>query len=172
MNFLDKNGPVSSITVVCLLLFSMWVGVFIFIPNEIVMVKGLNHSGLITVSEIWDPADNPHNIINDLRINNSATITVLPRVIIRVTDGKIIQLEEGTLTAIGTESNPIIFTSDSSTPSKGSWDGIEFSSFNANNNVYLSHCFINYSMQDFIAARQKFRFYICMVNNLHFNEVD
>ncbi|GMU81226.1 MAG: hypothetical protein AMXMBFR47_10970 [Planctomycetota bacterium] len=87
--------------------------------------------GNITADDIWAIADSPILVQADVYIGNSATLTIEPGVEVRFEgDYKLhvgIDDEPATLVARGTITEPILFTSASSSPAPGDWQSIWFS---------------------------------------------
>ncbi|MBN1185515.1 MAG: hypothetical protein JXB49_24730, partial [Bacteroidales bacterium] len=98
------------------------------------VIKGLEvYGGEMTINNIWSKqlGDNSYVIINnDLIVRNHAVLTIEPGVILKFIAGTGLRVgstglgREGSISAVGTEINPIIFTSSSG--SSGGWKGIVF----------------------------------------------
>lgn len=84
-----------------------------------------NRGGTVNVSRTWAGASIPYVVINDTSINSGTTLTIGPGATIKFADS--LQLSvSGTLTAIGTASQPITFTTNRTTPAAGSWSRMLF----------------------------------------------
>ena len=81
----------------------------------------------VTTNVTWKAEDNPHYIKNTISVNKGVTLTIEPGVEMKFTTGAKLIIK-GTLKAIGTEDDPISFTSNGTTPVRGIWEGIEFKS--------------------------------------------
>nr|MBC8191565.1 right-handed parallel beta-helix repeat-containing protein [FCB group bacterium] len=103
-------------------------------------------SGTLYGPNTWDVASSPYLVTGDVTVDASASLTIEPGVEVRFvplsddqSSGEDANRSElkvyGTLTAIGTDINNIVFTSNSETPSSGDWYGIYFQNGNANGNV-------------------------------------
>lgn len=94
---------------------------------------------------------------SDVEIQDEATLTIEPGVTVRFDGGKKMQVNGG-LVACGTESEPIIFTSNQPVPAAGDWRNIEFAetaipSKYDNTGDYiggsiLQHCIVEYAGYD------------------------
>ena len=97
----------------------------------------------ILVDTTWTPAGSPYTI--SAKINVQAKLTIEPGVEVRfLTVGSGLDFTSGgELEAIGTATDPIIFTSDAVTPAPGDWDGINFN--NAAGTANLQYVVIEYA---------------------------
>ncbi|HEY2092417.1 MAG TPA: right-handed parallel beta-helix repeat-containing protein [Thermoanaerobaculia bacterium] len=86
-----------------------------------------NVSGAITTNATWTTAGSPYNITSDVTVNTGVTLTIQPGVTIKVADSSSL-LVSGKLAAVGTSSQPIVFTTARSAPAAGAWKGIDFRS--------------------------------------------
>ncbi|MCA9191786.1 MAG: hypothetical protein KDB03_08490 [Planctomycetales bacterium] len=94
--------------------------------------------GNLAVSRTWDFGGLPAHLNTNLTISDSATLTILAGNVIKIPTGGIVNALSGTLKALGTAAQPVIFTSltddtaggdsnndDSATgPYPGSWESI------------------------------------------------
>jgi hypothetical protein len=65
-----------------------------------------------------------YRILQDVTVNQGVTLTVTPGTTVRLQDYMDDILVKGTLNAKGTEAEPILFTSDATSPSPGNWGRI------------------------------------------------
>jgi hypothetical protein len=94
--------------------------------DSVVQVKGLFTGDKLQESVIWKPLNAPY-LIEDALYVEGIELTLEPGVAILFEQGKSLAVRDGgTLTAIGSEEQPIIFAGLRETP--GYWDGISFSS--------------------------------------------
>lgn len=131
------------------------------------------NGNIITVSEditsptTWESAY-VYVIENGIWINSNLTIE--PGTVIKFKSGAWISFgssENVTLTAIGTEDEPIIFTSYATNPSAGAWQGLWIES-NVLSNSSMSYCEIKYAGQDNYPALNfdsKIHFNNCTIEN-------
>ena len=84
-----------------------------------------DHSGILTGDEIWTEQAGPHYLTDDVTVPAGLTLTIEPGVTVKAGAGDEL-LVEGTLWAIGTADEPVVFTSDKAAPTPGSWYGIDF----------------------------------------------
>lgn len=90
------------------------------------------HSGTISTDEVWYPADNPHVITGNLKIAGDppggATLTITAGCEVKFNQGCYIETGDdsqiGKIIAQGTESQPILFTSNQVSKSAGWWEAI------------------------------------------------
>lgn len=99
------------------------------------------HSGTLTASQDWCPQDNPHLITGAVTVPDGVTLTLRPGVIVKAYSGTYLYVA-GTLTAIGTPSQPITLTS-SADSGPGQWGGI----FLHNGEADLRHVTLRYTGQ-------------------------
>jgi parallel beta-helix repeat protein len=77
-------------------------------------------SGNITTNTKWTTTGSPYIIQSDVKVQSGVTLTIDPGVEVKF-DGLYSIVVDGTLKAIGNNQNPIIFTSNLSSPKKGDW---------------------------------------------------
>lgn len=87
-------------------------------------------SGPITANSTWTLAGSPYIVTSTVLVGNPAgpVLTIDPGVTVKfdAATGLTVGYEPGSLYAVGTASQPITFTSSSSTPAPGSWGAIRF----------------------------------------------
>ncbi|MFK7959005.1 MAG: right-handed parallel beta-helix repeat-containing protein [Phycisphaerales bacterium] len=99
---------------------------------SVAAASGLNFvSGEIVADTTWIAADSPYTVVDDVIVRAGATLTIEPGVIVRFRpDTRLIVGpyldDDGTLHAVGTADDAILFTSDFIKPAPGSWRGIQF----------------------------------------------
>lgn len=74
-----------------------------------------------------------YRILQDVTVNQGVKLTVAPGTTVRFQDYSDDLLVKGTLYAKGTESEPILFTSDATSPGPGNWGRIYLQSTSQNN---------------------------------------
>ncbi len=107
----------------------------------------------IVADTVWD-VDNPWNgiylISGEIAVRNDATLTIEPGVQVRFENSARIFIggstgsDRGRLIAAGTESEPVLFTSDRLDPSPGRYDGLHFRD-SAYDDSSLQYCIIEYA---------------------------
>lgn len=81
-------------------------------------------SGSILSNTVWPLSGSPYIVSGNLVVFSGVTLTVDPGVTVKFNSGASLEVR-GTLSAIGTKVDSITFTSNSLTPTKGSWGGIK-----------------------------------------------
>ena len=119
--------PIFPILVICLLLTPIIFTFLTVIPGK---TLGIDHnSELINKNSFWNSQDNPHNITGTVYVLNSK-LTINSGVMIKFNDsvgsGSITVDTSGRLQVKGTTAEPVIFTSNASSPGVGDWDSIKF----------------------------------------------
>lgn len=88
-------------------------------------VAQTNVSGIINSNTLWNIAGSPYMVVGNVLVDSGFVLTIDPGVVVKVAPAKSIQIR-GTLRAVGTATNKILFTSNSMTPLPGDWYGIQF----------------------------------------------
>ncbi|MCA9049875.1 MAG: right-handed parallel beta-helix repeat-containing protein, partial [Planctomycetaceae bacterium] len=113
-------------------------------------------AGTLAGDSRWDDPEIPYRLNGDVIVPVGSTLTIAAGQIVaaRVFSGDEI-LVDGTLSAVGTEAAPVIFTSErdgavgvnidnsSPSPGRGNWDGIRFRAGSQNNE--LTHVEVRYA---------------------------
>lgn len=86
----------------------------------------------LTTPQTWQPLEIPYRIT--YRVSIEAPLTLAPGVVIEFAQGEWIEVvEDGTLTADGTENDPIVFEGGEALP--GYWKGLHFGTISAENRL-------------------------------------
>ncbi len=99
-----------------------------------------HHAGIMTTSETWTAADNPHLVAGDIEIQDGAVLTIESGCIVEFIEGRRIRV--GYVSAGGLVATGVTFTASAENPTPGIWDGITFSAYTTNSS--LSDCLIEY----------------------------
>lgn len=113
-----------------------------FIFNHSVAQTYVN--GGIYTNTTWDPSNSPYIITSNLVLFPGISLTIQPGVVVKFENNVQLEIREGRLFAVGTISQPIIFTSNSSNPTTGSWVNIYL---NQSPSTYIEHCEFHYGGQ-------------------------
>lgn len=140
----QKNISKKIKLVIILTLCVLFVNIFSFFnPNA---NNGVSNDQIrlqtIYISEdtIWNVIGSPYVINETIVIEQSAKLTIESGVQVLFNESSSLIID-GVLNATGTSANPIIFTSNSSTPAKGDWDSIKIRGINS----IISNAFISYA---------------------------
>ncbi|GAB4267006.1 MAG: hypothetical protein Kow0029_01190 [Candidatus Rifleibacteriota bacterium] len=92
--------------------------------------------GILSENRTWRVSESPYLIQGDIRIRGGVTLTIEPGVEVKFTrkdslpdpNGATMTelIVQGSLMAVGNETNKIVFTSAESFPTKANWGGIKF----------------------------------------------
>ena len=109
---------------------------------------GIEISGYqLTKKVTWQNLNVPYIISNSyLDINEGGSLTIMPGVTVLMTENCLLRVgydTEGKLVAVGTEEEPITFTSAMNDKYPGDWQGIEFEQYVGAGSI-LDHCKVLY----------------------------
>jgi hypothetical protein len=115
-------------------------------PSSRLAAGPTSHSGVITTSETWDTAGNPHVLDDHVAVSSGVTLTIDPGVVVMGKPGKRLKVE-GHLAAQGTLAERIIFTSwDDSGPDQ--WEGLSFDGVAGGGTGHLRYATVRYGGDD------------------------
>lgn len=101
-----------------------------------------NVSGGIYSNTIWTLSNSPYVVTNTLVIFPGNTLTIDAGVIVKFDNDMYIEARQSSIVANGTTLNPILFTSNSSTPFKGIYQGLRL---NQSTKSKFNHCEFKYA---------------------------
>ena len=95
-------------------------------------------------SGTWVKDNLPYTLVNYVGINAGQTLTVEPGVIVQFQNADTHLIVEGSLRAVGTVDQPIVFTSDEVTKGPGQWGAIIFRASSLETNTLMENCVVEY----------------------------
>ncbi len=107
-----------------------------------ILVRGGN---MEATSSTWKPQTAPYIIEDGVYVDQ--TLTIEAGIVIKLKSTGWMKFgtnNNATLIAIGTEENPIIFTSAAATPTPGAWEGLYFNEGTSSNTV-LEYCTVEHA---------------------------
>jgi hypothetical protein len=99
------------------------ISIFLFLLLSGAIVGQTHVSGGLYSNTNWTVANSPYIVTGKLIVFPDYTLTIEPGVIVKFDSGSSLECR-GRLSAIGTASDSITFTSNSDSPFEGSWQGI------------------------------------------------
>jgi len=101
----------------------------ITIPIEIAYAQGTGTiiNGNITANATWNLAGSPYTITSDVNIASGIALTIEPGVDVVFDGSYFLNASDGTLTAVGTPTSPVTFTSGQAVPAAGDWQYLRLS---------------------------------------------
>nr|MDJ0720838.1 CARDB domain-containing protein [Desulfobacterales bacterium] len=129
------------------------------------VIPGTLVSGEITSNRTWTLENSPYIVVGDVTVRhtgtdsysdatpNSVTLNIEPGVQVRFEQGTGLYIGRnyngtygyhGALSAQGTETDPVVFTSNAAAPQPGDWKGIVFRNATHNGNSVMAHCVVEY----------------------------
>lgn len=140
----QKNISKKIKLVIILILCVLLINIFSFfnqnVNNEVSNDQIRLQTIYISEDTIWNTIGSPYIINETIVIEQSATLTIEPGVQVLFNESTSLIID-GILNATGTSTNPIIFTSNSSTPTKGDWNSIKIRGINS----IISNAIISYA---------------------------
>ena len=107
----------------------------------------IEHTETISAPETWTGL---HHIPSALTLN--AAVTLAPCTVVKFdTNGYIVVNNNGSIKALGTSTNPVVFTSDKTVPKKGDWGGIDIQR-DASNDSEFKNVIIEYAGSNYFYA--------------------
>lgn len=112
--------------------------------------KALDVGGSILADTTWALSDSPYMVKSDVTVAVEATLTIEPGVTVKVSKGSSLTIN-GNLYAVGTDQDPIIFTSSEEQPAAGDWDGVKFYG-NRNSTFRMTGCVLQHATNGITVA--------------------
>jgi len=123
----------------------------IFISFNCIAFSQTKVGGNIFEDTVWTKENSPYIVTTDIYVqhsgNGTSTLTIEPGVEINFSQNTGLYIgwtNNGALNAIGTEEDPILFTSNSSSGHEGSWKSITFTQKTTVGLSKMKHCIVEY----------------------------
>ena len=143
-------GKIFGIALVFVMIGAMLGG----LPGSVNVSASTDVGGSITSNTTWSKQGSPYIVTSSVLVCEGATLTIEPGVVVRFSSAKGMQIE-GELLAQGTEAEPIIFSSNQSSPAPGDWVNILFTDTSIDatydevgnylNGSIMQHCTVEYT---------------------------
>ena len=118
-----------------------------------------NVGGNVEAFERWTAAESPYIVVDDVVVYSSTDLLLIePGVTVQFSSGTALYVRSGALRAVGSASEPIVFTSLSG--SRGGWAGIYVAS---SSSADLSYCIVENTGQDYLGVNAALQ---CYTNDL------
>ena len=105
----------------------------------------------VSQDTLWDCTVAPYQVMSEFNVSAAATLTIAPGVTVEFgEDGSLVigaEDEHGSLSAVGTADEPILFTSSAAVPAAGDWKAIVIHS--GANSATIEHAIIEYGGASF-----------------------
>jgi parallel beta-helix repeat protein len=98
-------------------------------------------SGIISANTTWTLTGSPYIVTGNILVENGVELTIESGVLVKFDDMYYLRVD-GSLGAQGTPDNLITFTSNKTSPNRGDWDKIYFTSTSTNST--MSYCNVEY----------------------------
>lgn len=122
-----------------------------------------NVSGLITTNTTWTKANSPYIITNNTAVEPNVTLTIEPGVEVRF-DGDYFMDIHGTIIALGTITDTILFTYNKTTTNKYPWKGVKLTNNAQTDTTVFKYCHFRYADKA-IASNHTVLITKCLFNN-------
>ena len=80
-------------------------------------------SGRVMTAATWQASQSPYKVVGPVAVDTGVSLTIDPGVVVEFT-GKYALTVQGTLSAAGTATSLIVFTSGKASPAAGDWVGV------------------------------------------------
>lgn len=132
-----------------------------FLPAAVAQT---NVSGGIYSNTTWKKANSPFIVTSDVVVFTGVTLTIEPGVTVRFRNKTKLEIRQGKLDASGSVSDPINFTSDSSTPDPGCYAGILLNG--GTTASVFDHCIFSYAEYAINTSNINFGFVLPVSNSI------
>lgn len=110
------------------------------------VVKGqTNVSGGIYSNTTWTLANSPYIVVDTVVVFPGVTLTIQPGVVVKFANNKRLEIRQAKLVAWGTINDSITFTSNSPTPTPGSWSEIFLNAGAGTDTLKFNYCNFKYA---------------------------
>lgn len=138
INYLKARKPISLLLALTIILSLFLVA----LPMAATTEASTDVSGEVTSNTTWDVAGSPYIVTGDVTVNAEVTLTIKAGVTVKFNNA-IRLICNGILSAEGTVSEQITFTSNEVTPMAGNWQGLIFGTTAVNSKI--DNCVIEYA---------------------------
>jgi parallel beta-helix repeat protein len=143
MDFVEENvkqgrGRILRAYILTMLILGLFIVFFTLITREASGTTYVN--GHISEDTTWNTSGDPYIVTQNLYVDHDVNLTIEPGVEVRLLQSVYFHVD-GNLFAVGNESEPISFTSDSDDPTGYNWGYINV---RYNGHAYLDHCNFSY----------------------------
>ncbi|HRP38235.1 MAG TPA: right-handed parallel beta-helix repeat-containing protein [Chitinophagales bacterium] len=104
-----------------------------------------NVSGGIYSNTTWTLANSPYIVVDTVVVFPGVTLTIKPGVVVKFSDNKRLEIRQAKLIALGTITDSITFTSNSSSPAPGIWSAIFLNKVESTDTLKFNYCNFKYA---------------------------
>ena len=130
----------SKVYVFALLVILTWGSFSIIIAGSVSAETYVNSN--ITTNTTWTATNSPYIVIGNVTVTKNATLSIDPGAMVKFAGGASLIIK-GNLSAVGSETSKIVFTSNKPHPNPGDWGTIKFEG-GANQTFMMKYCIVQY----------------------------
>lgn len=127
-------------------------------------------SGGIYSNTTWTKAASPYIVTDHVVVFPDVTLTIEPGVMIKFDSSKYLEVRHAKINAVGLASDPIIFTSNSTSPKPISWRGIHITN-NVADTTRFSYCNFQFALYALTKSDSSYITGKLIVKNCNFSEI-
>jgi hypothetical protein len=117
----------------------------IFFLGLQIAYSSTNVSGGIYSNTTWTKANSPYIVTDTVVVFPGVTLTIQPGVVVQFDTNVELEIRQATLIAMGTPTDSITFTSNSSSPTPGSWSVVALNGVSSTSSRFF-YCNFYYSL--------------------------